>query len=328
MLPRPVLNSSYSIAGRVVSIYTFDDWSTVAVSKLVDGWFIRPVDHKPGIADATLKISAGAVLPEIPSDLSKFDISDAGTCHTDHKTFYLEFDGALIKIESPSEVTLWIQRPDDLEPTTLSRVLSQAFSAALRRCGLFEFHSGAVVPPDETRAVLIAGPSGSGKSTLTAKLAASGWTYLSDDTVLLRNDATGIEAIALRQFFALTPTTVATLPTMRTTSIGHSRKARFTPQEFFSGHQIESAKPVVALFSTISRQPVTRLERLSSSVTMSRLLKLCPWACYDTISASDHLTLLGRLARETAGFDILAGTDLLQDSQGAADLVYQAYSRT
>jgi hypothetical protein len=322
-----VLNNSYSIAGRVVSIYTFDDWSTVAVSKLVDGWFIRPLDHEHTVADATLKISAGTVLPEIPSDLSKFDISDAGTCHTDHKTFYLEFDGALIKIDSPSEVTLWIQRPDDLDTTILSRVLSQAFSATLRRCGLFEFHSAAVVPPDQTRAVLIAGPSGSGKSTLTAKLATSGWTYLSDDTLLLRNDATGIEAIALRQFFALTQTTVATLPTMQTTSVGDRRKERFTPQEFFSGHQIESAKPVVVLFSTISGQPVTRLERLSSSETMSRLLKLCPWACYDTISAGDHLTLLGRLARETAGFDILAGTDLLEDPQLASDLVYQAYSR-
>jgi hypothetical protein len=320
-----VLNNSYSIAGRVVSIYTFDDWSTVAILKLVDGWFIRPLEH--GVADATLKISAGTVLPEIPSDLSKFDISDAGTCHTDHKIFYLEFDGALIKIDSPSQVSLWIQRPDDLDSTTLSRVLSQAFSAALRRCGLFEFHSGAVVPPGETRAVLIAGPSGSGKSTLTAKLAASGWTYLSDDTLLLRNDATAVEAIGLRQFFALTPTTVATLPTMRATPVGDRGKERFTPQEFFSGHQIESATPLMVLFSTISREPATRLERLSSSETMSRLLKLCPWACYDTISAGDHLTLLGRLARETAGFDILAGTDLLQDPQLASDLVYQAYSR-
>jgi hypothetical protein len=60
---------------------------------------------------------------------------------------------------------------------------------------------------------------------------------------------------------------------------------------------------------------------------MSRLLKLCPWACYDANSASDHLTVLGRLARETSGFDILAGIDLLQAPQLASDLVYQAYSR-
>jgi hypothetical protein len=57
------------------------------------------------------------------------------------------------------------------------------------------------------------------------------------------------------------------------------------------------------------------------------LLKLCPWACYDSVSATDHLTLLGRLARETSGFDILSGTDLLQDPKLASDLAFQACSK-
>jgi len=327
LLSRPALKKLYSIAGRVLSIHTFDDWSTRAVSDLVDGWLIRPLENGDGAADVTLKVSAGAVLPEIPPELSTFEISDAGICHTDQRVFYLEFDHAIIKIDSPFEVMLWINRPEDLDQTTLSRVLSQAFSAALRRCGLFEFHSAAVIPPDKTCALLIAGPSGSGKSTLTASLAECGWAYLSDDTVLFRNDVEGIEAIALRQFFALTPTTIATLPAMKMTAPGNGRKSRFTPQELFSGQQIESAKPAVILFSSVTREPATRLHKLSSSQTMSRLLKLCPWACYDSVSATDHLTLLGRLARETAGFDILAGIDLLQDPQLASDLVYQAYSK-
>lgn len=327
MLPRPVLKRIYSIAGRVLSIHTFDDWSTAAVSKLVDGWFMRALENGQGQADATLKISAGTVLPAIPTDLSKFSISEAGTCHTDQKTFYLEFEGSLIKTDSSSEVAVWINRPEDLDSTTLSRVLSQAFSAVLRRCGLYDIHSAAVVPPDETGAVLIAGPSGSGKSTLTAKVAAAGWAYLTDDTLILRNDVAGVEAIALRQFFALTPATVAVFPDMQTTPLPDNRKARFTPQEFFAGHQIEAAKPSVMLFPSIMREPATRLVRLSQSEAMSRLLKLCPWACYDANSASDHLAVLGRLAQETAGFDILAGTDVLQDPRLASDLIYQAYSR-
>jgi len=327
LLSRPALKKLYSIAGRVLSIHTFDDWSTAAVSKLVDGWSIRPLENGHGLADATLKISTGTVLPAIPADLSNFSISEAGTCHTDQKTFYLEFEGSLIRTDSSSEVAVWINRPEDLDSTTLSRVLSQAFSAVLRRCGLYDIHSAAVVPPDETGAVLIAGPSGSGKSTLTAKLAAAGWAYLTDDTLILRNDVAGVEAIALRQFFALTRATVAALPDMQTTPFLGSRKARFTPQEFFAGEQIEAAKPSVMLFPSITREQETRLVRLSQSEAMSRLLKLCPWACYDANSASDHLAVLGRLAQETAGFDILAGTDVLQDPRLASDLIYQAYSR-
>lgn len=322
-----MLKNLYSIAGRVLSIHSFDDWSSKAVSKLVDGWLVRPLENGSGHADATLLISSGAHRPEIPSNLPKFDISDEGTCYTDQKTFYIQFEGSLIKIDSSTAVRIWIDRPDDLDITALSRVLSQAFSAALRRCNLFEFHSAAVVPPDRTRAVLIAGPSGSGKSTLTATLAASGWSYLSDDTLLLRNDAAGVEVFALRQFFALTPKTIAALPTMGITPFSAGRKDRLTPQRFFSGQQIESAKPSVILFSTVTSEPTSRLETLSPSETMSRLLKLCPWACYDVTSAGNHLAVLGRLARETSGFDILAGTDVLHDPQLAADLVHQTYSR-
>ena len=327
MLPRPVLKKSYSIAGRVLSFVTFDDWSASAVAALIDGWLVRPLENGQHVPDATLTITAGSDLPQIPANLPQFDISDAGTCYSDRKTFYLQFEGALVQIDGSSEVKLWVHRPEDLHPTMRSRVLSQAFSAALRRCGLFELHSGAVVPPGEADALLIAGQSGSGKSTLTAKLAAAGWSYLSDDTLLLRDAVTNIEAITLRQFFALTPATVATLPSMQVTPSPDRRKERFTPQDFFSGPQIESAKPTIIVFPKITGEPTTRLVKLSSSETMTRLLKFCPWACYDSNSAGAHLSLLGRLARETAGFDILGGTDLFRDSKFAADLVYEAYSR-
>ena len=322
-----MLKKSYSIAGRVLSIVISDDWSTGAVAALIDGWLVRPLENSHRVADATLTITAGTDLPQIPPNLPQFDISDAGTCYTDRKTFYLQFEGALVQIDDSTEVKLWIRRPEDLDATMQSRVLSQAFSAALRRCGLFELHSGAVVPPGEADALLIAGQSGSGKSTVTAKLAAAGWSYLSDDTLLLRDAVTNIEAITLRQFFALTPATVATLPSMQVTPPRDRRKERFTPQDFFSGPQIESAKPRVILFSKITGEPASRLVKLTSSQSMARLLKFCPWACYDANSAADHVNLLGRLAREAAGFDILAGTDLFRDSEFAADLVYEAYSR-
>lgn len=321
-----MLKKSYSIAGRVLLVVTLDDWSTVAFSNLVDGWLVQPLENGNGVADATLKITAGADLPKLPPGLSQFDISDGGICYTDRKTFYLQFENALIKFHESSEVNLWIHRPEALSATMLARVLSQGFSAALRRCGLFEFHSAAVVPPGETDALLIAGESGSGKSTLTAQLATAGWSYLSDDSVLIRN-ATNLLAITLRQFFALTPATVATIPSMQATLPRDRRKERFKPQDFFSGQQIESAKPAVLLFSKITGDDATRLVKLTPPETMSRLLKMCPWACYDSNSAGAHLSLLGRLARETSGFDILAGNDLLHDSQFAADLIYQAYSR-
>lgn len=65
---------------------------------------------------------------------------------------------------------------------------------ALRRYPyLMALHSAGLATPDGV--LLIAGSSGSGKTTLAAALLASGWGYLSDDTILLRPhtlDAVGV----------------------------------------------------------------------------------------------------------------------------------------
>lgn len=327
MLARPVLRRLYSIAGRVLSVDTVDEWSNLTVSRLFDGWNIRPLEDTTTPPDAIIRISSEIAPPQIPTGLTTFKISDGAVCHTTPTGSYLVFNKSLVAMGASNNVTVWIDEREQLDTELLSRILSQAFSAAWRRCGLFEFHSGGVVPPHETEALLIAGASGTGKSTITAQLAASGWSYLSDDTLLLREDESGVEAVALRQFFALTPTTVATLPTILRPRSGAPEKERFAPQDFFSAQQLESAKPAVLLFPVITGEPDSRLEKLTASETMSRLLKLCPWSCYDNVSAGNHLKVLGRLARKIAGFDILAGTDLLRDPPRTVDLAYQAYSR-
>ena len=322
-----MLETFYSIAGRILSVHTLDEWSTLAVSKLFSGWYIRHVEKAPSPPDAVIRISTGLAPPQIPPGLTTFDISDGAVSHTDRATSYLAFNGSLVLMSASNEVTVWIDQPCDLNSPVLAQILSQAFSATLRRCGLFEFHSGAVVPPHETRSVLIAGASGSGKSTLTAQLASCGWSYLSDDTLLLKESDTSVEAIALRKFFALTATSMAALPATPTARVDLQAKQRFAPQEVFSGPQIKSATPSAVLFPIITGENDSQLRRLTASEVMTRLLRLCPWSCYDSVSAGPHLKVLGRLAQNVAGFDILAGTDLLRDPTRAVDLAYQAYSR-
>jgi hypothetical protein len=321
------LSNQYAIAGRVLSVHTSDEWSAQTVSWLVDGWNLRPIENTSITPDAIIRISSGITPPQIPAGLTNFDISDGAVCHSDATTSYLDFHGSLVVINASNDVTVWICEPLRLDLEVLARILSQAFSAAWRRCGLFEFHSGGVVPPQERDALLIAGESGSGKSTITASLAVSGWSYLSDDTLLLKAGSSGVEVFALRQFFALTATTVAALPITTRPRVNGGEKERFAPHEFFPSQQIDSAKPRVVLFPVITGESDSQLRKLTASDTMSRLLKLCPWSCYDNVSAGDHLKVLGQLAQKVEGFDILAGTDLLQDSGRAADLAYQAYSR-
>jgi hypothetical protein len=322
-----VLKKLYSIAGRVLSIATLDGWSAEAVANLLDAWYIVPLADDAKSADASIRISFDIAPPEYPSNLTTFEISDGGMCHTDGTSSYLKFGSSLVIIDASNDVSVWIAHPDESNPPVVAQILSQAFSAALRRCGLFEFHSGAAVPPNESSALLIAGASGSGKSTITSQLATAGWSYLSDDTLLLRQSGPSIEAAALRKFFALTATTIAALPAAGPANANGKSKERFSPQELFPSHPIETAKPTAIVFPIITHESESRLQPLSPAETMSRLIRLCPWACYDAVSANEHLNLLGHLARETRGFDMLAGTDLLRDQLRTVDLAYQAHSK-
>ena len=70
--------------------------------------------------------------------------------------------------------------PDEIVPF-LVYTLFEACMAGLQHRLLFH---AAVVARDD-RALLLPAPSGSGKSTLAAALAASGWTYLSDELAVL-----------------------------------------------------------------------------------------------------------------------------------------------
>ena len=327
MLARPVLKKLYSIAGRVLSITTHDEWAAQAVANLLDAWYIVPLTDDAITADATIRIRVGIDPPETPSNLTTFEISDGGICYADATGSYLKLGRSLVMIDASNVVSVWIAHDDQLNTPLVAQILSQAFSAAMRRCGLFEFHSGAAVPPNESSALLIAGASGSGKSTITSQLARAGWSYLSDDTLLLRQSGPSIEAVALRKFFALTPATVAALTAIGPTNTNGKTKERFSPQDLFLSHAIEIAKPAALAFPIITHESESRLHRLSPVETMSRLLRLCPWACYDAVSAHDHLNLLGRVARETPGFDMLSGTDLLRDQRRTVDLAYQAYSK-
>lgn len=329
MLVRPALKAVYTIAGRRILIETQDDWSAGVVSNLFAGWFLRllpPNGNTP--TDAMVRIKVETVPPVIPDGLFSFGVPEGGVCHSDGSTLYLDFDGSRIVIgpgRSPT-VDVWIVRRYEPGSATLTQIISQAFTAALRRCNLFALHGAAVLSPASESAVLIAGPSGSGKSTLTMQLAACGWDYLSDDTLLLDNQADRLEVYALRKFFALTAQTITALQLSELAALPRQQaiKERVTPQDLLPGVQIERARPGAIFFPNLTQKPGTEIRGLTAPEAMSRLLRLCPWAGYDEPTAGKHLAVLAELARTSVAFDFLVGTDVLEDRGLASKLCLDA----
>lgn len=315
----------YSIASRTILIETQDDWSAHAVSNLFSGSFLNPLyDNSTVDPDATLCISFGIAPPRVPEGLFQFKVPEGGVCHTDGQTFHFNFNGSQI-LSTPRtvrKVDVWITQRYEFRSMILKQIIYQALGVALRRCGLYEFHSAGAIPPGHDRTLLVAGASGSGKTTLTLQLAACGWSYLSDDKLLLHSDQEGIEVYPLRKSFSLTAHTVSALQLSHLIPASGvpGVKERVSPQDLFQVNQVEKGRPGSIVFPILTHKTVSDIRRLSDAEAMTRLLRLCPWAGYDKPTAPKHLGLLAELARECASFELLAGTDLLEDRRRVEDL--------
>ena len=308
----------YLVAGRTLLIEVFEELTQHAVAEVFSRWFFNLVP--PHIPNATIRIHRAVDFPTIPLDLSSFEITCGGRCFTDERRYYLKFDDALVFFNTGLQVDLWLSETCDCSSSSFVQLLSHALSPALRRCGVFEIHSAGVIPPESKSAIMIAGASGSGKSTLTTQLANLGWSYLSDDILLLTEVREELHLRAFRRFFALKGDTLAAvgLPNVEVTDL----KQRLIPQDHFNRAPLEQSTPGAIVFPTITSHGDSQMKALTASETMSRLLRLCPWASYDKWTSLEHLRILGRLANSTNGFELLAGTDILNDSNLTAQMFF------
>jgi len=172
----------------------------------------------------------------------------------------------------------------------------------------------------------ITGPSGSGKSTLTVQLATAGWSFLTDDVLVLELANARVTAWAMRRSFAITSETYASSSFLQnTTSLDYLQnqfadKRQFTPHTTFASNFRDRSVPATLFFSELGNVERSSVTRLTTAETMSRLIRMNPWCCYDRSTASEHLATLSGLASQSTGYSLLAGRDLLEP-QIAADLL-------
>lgn len=323
---RPALETFYEIAGRVLSIRTFDEWSARWAERFIAGWHLTPVAGHAGEVGCTLEVRRGAP-PAIPFGWPRFEVP-YGYCYTNQVSSCLAVDGSVV-IVHPSTTRLIEIRVNDAraERPSLARLFFHGMQMALRRCGLYELHAAGVAQPESGAGALIIGASGSGKSTLTVRLALSGWQYISDDFILLYESAGGAEARGLRRVFALTEATVATcdLPRIdeatRPTSEFDPCKRRLDPQVMFPAGFTESCLPKALFFPMVTAQATSHVIGLTQYEAMAQLIRVCPWACYDTPVAREHLHVLSRLARQCVSYLLKSGRDIFERPDFASELL-------
>jgi len=323
----------YHFAGKYLEVRARDEWSAQVVQRFIGDYLLTPVDGAEAEEVASvIEISGGELLPSAPRDLPSSEIFH-GICRANGETLYLEIDDSLIVVGPPSSrfVRLWFgSTAKARHPLSVATVLSYATHAALRRRGLYELHAAGVVAPSGV-GVLIIGASGSGKTTLTVRLAEGGWRYLSDDRLILGEDAESVVAWGLRRVFSVTERTLAACASTQLTAAagtvapGDPSKRHLEPRSAFPDGFARSCAPQALFFASIVAQRQSHVTALSQSEAMSRLIGHCPWTCYDAAMARDHLGALARLVRQSRAYRLRAGRELLDEPERATQLLLSQY---
>lgn len=324
------LSRLYSIANRLLDVQALDTWSDRIINEFIARYyFARVAAHAVGEADHTIRIGCGLPSTATPGGPPAFEIAN-GRCYVSGETSYLHVDGSAVVIQPRASraIEIWIgETPHARRPSAINNVLSYGFQASLRRCGLFEIHAAGAVAPHQGGGALFIGNSGSGKSTLILRLAASGWRYLSDDVLALKEHAGKVEAQALRRWFAITDSTARACdvqplgyPHGAQRKVGPA-KHRLQPTQLFPDSFRLTSVPGVLFFTSITREDESRVARLSPSEAMTGLVKLTLWTPYDSSMARAHFNLLSQLVKQTVAYDLIAGRDILDDPPCAARLL-------
>ena len=306
---RPASQSFYSVAGRLLFIESINLELRNLIVDLFAGWQLTPVSLPDRSPDIQISFSCEALPQRIPRHLDRFEIAEGGKCYTDGAGLYLELGGPVVHLENGGVVSVKVsftELPRLGEPL-FGRAASFAVCAALRRYGLFDLHSAGMIEPESDAGVLIIGPSGSGKSTLALQLAQAGWSYLSDDELLLGLRDGAVEARGFRSFFAVR-------------AAGAPLRHCFEPEAVFESKRVQQAFPKSLFFIALNGESQSSFSKLTQAETMQRLIRACPWATYDTSVAGANLELLSTLARQARGFDLSAGRDLLDPGFAASFL--------
>jgi hypothetical protein len=319
----------YRIGERLLAFQFSDEVAARLAGDFIGGMYFTPCPSRASrFVHCTVQIFNGDP-PPLPPGCQTFEVP-RGHCHTNGDEHFLDIDESRIAVlpAASRQVSVWLGTTAHARhPVAIVNTLSYAVQAALRRAGLYVLHAAGVVEPRTGTGIVIVGNSNSGKSSMTIRLAGAGWRYLSDDMLVLAEQDGAVTASALRRIFSVSARSVAGSglngleAALGAPVNSDPSKRKLEPREAFPDAFVESCRPGVLLFPTLTGETGSRVVQLSTGQSMTQLIRQCPWASYDAGSAREHLRVLGLLAKQSVSYKLSAGLDLLEDSTLAPRLL-------
>jgi hypothetical protein len=274
-----------------------------------------PPDTPADPAGSVIRVlaSSGAAAPVRPAEERTMQLGRVDAWVQGDRTLLLGaagVHGMLSLGTGEAELRAPVEAEADEVMWSLYSACTLACALLLGRMGRALVHAAAVVPPGGG-AWLLVGDTHAGKTTTCANLLRAGWSYVSDDHVVLHHDAEGRVAVeGLPRPFHLDEGWEA--------GTVHRVRGSTDPHERFPGAWKRTAPLAGLLFPRIRADEPTALAPAGAGDALAALLRQSPWLLADRAAAPRVLALL----RETAllpahvlhlGLDTYADPELLAE---------------
>jgi len=186
---------------------------------------------------------------------------------------------------------------------------------ALRYHGLYYLHAAGLTSPGG-KGVVVTGDSASGKTTFAVSLIKLGWRWLTDDTILLRNEDGEVRLLPFLTEFHIPPglsERVEELNFLADTNpyCLHNEKRAVWGEEIYGDSRITSMNPPdVIFFSKIVDNPVSEIRKIETLEAVNEIIRNSPYVLFSKPPAKAHLEALKAIVQGARCYRLFAGADI------------------
>jgi len=204
--------------------------------------------------------------------------------------------------------------------------LSFVIFELLRYQGVFFLHCAGLVSP-KGKIYLFPASSRQGKSTITVYLIQQGFKCLSDDTIFICQKNQEFNFYGFHKPCHLPVNLFQKLSNAQKLSpqISREDKIEIDLEELFPQSKLPSAKgEVVLIFPELKNQPQSRLQPLSKTQALVKLMEQSPFFYLNSRLAKIHLKTLSELVNNSQLWLLENGSDWLEQPEILLELVEKA----
>lgn len=189
--------------------------------------------------------------------------------------------------------------------------------------GFYDLHAAGLIR--DGIGYLFLGESGSGKSSTALSLVRQGWHYVSDDALLVRPSADGIEVLAFRRHFYLDSVLSHKFPEiaphLKGSAMGDHTKRFLDVEAVYPGRFLPSCIPRVLIYTQIVPQPESTLIPIDKTTALIKLMRQSASLFFKRQAVDVHLEAMKRLVSQSYSYELLAGRDLYERPEKITEIL-------